>query len=69
VPHPFERAVVQVDVRRLHVGGQRLGADGEAVVLRRDLDLPVFRFKHRLIGAAMAELELERLRAEGQPSS
>ena len=48
----------------LDVGGQRRGVDGEAVVLRRDLDLAGLLVADRVIGAAVAELELERLGAE-----
>ena len=46
--------------------GQRLLVDREAVVLRGDFDRARFEILHRLIRAAMAELELERLRAAGQ---
>src|SRR5579885_795886 len=38
VAHPLQGAVVQVDVRRLQIGGQGVGGNREAVVLRRDLD-------------------------------
>ena len=34
VPHPFERVVVQIDVRRLQVARQRVQIDCEAVILR-----------------------------------
>ena len=34
-----DRVVVEVDVRDLNIGRQRIGVDGEAVVVRRDLDL------------------------------
>ena len=64
VPQPFEGLVVQVDVAGLDVGGQRGGVDGEAVVLRRDLDLAGPLVADRVIGAAVAELELEGLGAE-----
>ena len=40
------------------------GVDGEAVVLRRDLDLAGRLVADRVIGAAVAELELEGLGAE-----
>ena len=39
VAQAFDRAVVQVQVRDVRVGRQRVGIDREAVVLRRDLDL------------------------------
>ena len=38
VADAFDRVVVQVRVRHFQVGGQRVGRDGEAVVLRGDLD-------------------------------
>ena len=41
---------------------QRRRVDREAVVLRRDLDLAGPLVQHRLVGAAVAELQLERLR-------
>ncbi len=46
--------------------GQRIFVDREAVVLRRDLDRARLQILHRMIRAAVAELELERLRAAGQ---
>ena len=39
---------------------------GEAVILRGDFDAARFQVLHRLIGAAVAELELEGLGAAGQ---
>ena len=49
-----------------HVGRQRIGIDGEAVVLGRDLDLVRGEVLHRVVAAAMAELQLERLPAQRQ---
>ena len=43
---------------------QRVGIDGEAVVLRGDLDLAGVEVLHRLVGAAVAELELVGLAAQ-----
>ena len=65
VPQPFERLVVQVDVAGLDVGGKSGRVDGEAVVLGRDLDLAGRLVPHRVVGASMAELELERVGTEG----
>ena len=65
VAHAFEGLVVEVDVAGLDVGGKRGGIDGEAVVLGGDLDLARSLVADRLVGAAVAELELERLAAEG----
>ena len=65
VPQSLEGLVVQVDVTGLDVGGQRGRVDGEAVVLGRDLDLAGRLVADRVVGASVAELELEGLRAEG----
>ena len=67
VPHAFERVVVEVDVRRLDVA--RAASSGSTakpwfcVVIST---LPGPLVQHRLVGAAVAELELERLRPERQ---
>ena len=45
--------------------GSVVGIDGEAVVLRGDLDLAGRLVADRVIGAAVAELELEGPGAEG----
>src|SRR5262249_12981823 len=66
VAHALEGAVVEVDVRRLDVGGEGGGGGGENVVLGRDLDAAGGAVEDGLVGAAMAELEFERLRSEGQ---
>src|SRR5579885_3588563 len=59
VAEPLERLVVQVDVARLDVRRQRRRVDGEPVILRGDLDLARPLVPNRVVGAAMAELELE----------
>ena len=46
--------------------GSDVGLDGEAVVLRGDLDLAGPLVQHRLVGAAVAELQLEGLRPQRQ---
>src|SRR5262249_1558255 len=56
VPQPLDRAVVQVDVRPLHVRRQALGIDREPVILRGDLDLAGLQLLDRMVPAAMAEL-------------
>ena len=68
-PQPFDRAVVQIEVRHLHVARQRFGIDRKAVVLRRDLDLSGLEKFHRMIRAAVAELQLEGLAAEREPEN
>src|SRR6185295_10475391 len=57
----FARAVVQVDVRRDDALREGIEIDAEAVVLRGDLDLAGREILHRLVRAAMAELQLVRL--------
>src|SRR3954454_6988780 len=76
----LDRAVVEVDVRQLRgaevrlpahrlVAGDRLLAaraeHGEPVVLRGDLDPPGLEVLDRVVGAAVAERELERLQPDG----
>ena len=62
----FERLVVQVNVRQFDFGlRQRVGIDGEVVVVRRDLDLAALQLLHRMVAAMVSELELEGLAAEG----
>src|SRR5256714_13955087 len=65
--HPFHRAVVQVHVSDLEFRlrqGRRI--DGKAVILRGDVDPPGAEVLHGLIPAAVSELQLERLPAEGE---
>ncbi len=63
----FERVVVEVDVRGLAADFfEAVRIDREAVVLAGDLDLAGVQVLHRLIAAAMAELELECLGAQRQ---
>src|SRR5258707_3418826 len=62
----FARLVVEVHVRGLRAPLERSEIDGEAVVLRGDLDLAGGLVEHRLVDAAMAELELVRGGAEGE---
>src|ERR1043166_6571072 len=62
VAEAFERLVIEIDVRVLDVVlAERLGIDGEAVVLRGDLDAARAQVLHRMIAAAVPELELVRL--------
>ena len=63
----FERVVVEVHVGELHVlARQRVEVYTEAVVLAGDLDLAGAKVLDRMVGAAMAELELVRRAAQGQ---
>src|SRR5713226_1274572 len=68
VPQSFARAVVEVDVTRFPAvlrHGVRI--DGEAVVLRRDLDLSRCEVLHGMVCAVMAERQLVRAAARGEP--
>ena len=65
VPHALESLVIEIDVAELDVAGKRGRIDREAVVLGGDLDPAGSLVTHRVIGASMAELELEGLAAEG----
>src|SRR5438876_12431125 len=67
VAEAFQGLVVEVDVRVLDVVlAQRVGVDGEAVVLRGDLHAAAAEVLDRMVAAAMAELELVRLAAESE---
>src|SRR5437870_3911858 len=56
--------VVQIEMRHLGAAAERLRVDGEAVVLRRDLDLAGGEVLDRLVPPVVPELELERPPAE-----
>ena len=61
----FQRLVVQIDVGELDlVQVERIGIHREAVIVRRDLHLVGELVQHRVIGAAMAELQLVGLAAK-----
>src|SRR5437660_11335793 len=65
--HPFHRASVQVHVGDLEFRlrqGRRI--DGKSVILRGDVDPPGAEVLYGLIAAAVPELQLERLPAEGE---
>src|SRR5262245_23024758 len=64
VLEPFDGAVVQVRVREDRRAAERVGVDGEAVVLRRDLDLAGLQVLDGLVRAVVAELELVGATAE-----
>src|SRR5580765_6166909 len=57
--HPFDGAVVQVDMRHFHFVRQRLGIDRETMILRRDRDLAGLEVFDRLVSAAMTKLQFE----------
>ena len=55
----FNRVVVQVDVSHFDVVQiEALRIHGEAVILRRDLDLLALDVQNRMIAAVMSELQL-----------
>ena len=61
----FERLVVQIHVGDFQlVEIERIGVDGESVIVRGDFDLSGDLIQHRMIGAAMAELQLVGLAAQ-----
>jgi hypothetical protein len=67
VAQAFKRLVVQVNVGQLNfVGIDRVGIDGEVVVVGRDLDLAGGVVLDRVVAAVVAEFELVGLAAEGQ---
>ena len=67
VAQPLDGLVVKVDVRDLDVIGHRLRVNGEAVVLRCDLDLLGGQALHGVVATSMTELQLVGLGPHGQP--
>ena len=64
VAEAFERLVVEIDVGDFDVVEvERIGVHREAVIVRGDLDLLGDFVEHRMIGAAMSELQLVGLAA------
>ena len=57
-------AVVEVDVGQVGDAGQRVDRDREVVVLRRDLDRPRREVLDGVVGAVVAERQLDRRAAE-----
>ena len=55
-------AVVEVDVGEVGDAGQRVDGDGEVVVLARDLDVAGREVLDRVVGAVVAERQLDRRR-------
>ena len=65
VPQAFERLVVQVYVRQLDFRlRQRIGIDGEVVVVGGDLDFAGIQLLDRMVAAVMPEFEFESFAAE-----
>src|ERR1700749_2342844 len=56
--HPLDATVVEIDVRDFDIRGKVFGLDGEAAVLRRDLDLAGVQVFDRLVAAAVPEAKL-----------
>lgn len=57
MPQSCYRIVVEVDVRDLDLGRQRIGIDRESVIMRCDLDLARREVLDGLIAAAMTEFK------------
>jgi hypothetical protein len=64
VAEAFERSVVQVPVSGLDLRRKRPFVHGEAMILRRDRDRRRPQVRHRVVCAAVAELQLEGLPAK-----
>src|SRR5258706_10987743 len=59
MPETFQRLVVQIGMRDLDfVEVEGVGIDGEAMIMRSDLDAPGDFVEHGMIRAAMTELQL-----------
>src|SRR6516225_8814096 len=66
-PKPLERLVIEVDVRDFNVTQvERIGIDGETVIVRRDLHLARQFVDDGMICAAMAEFHLVGFTANRQ---
>jgi len=65
----LDSLVIQIDSVDRNIRRQRGGVNGKSVILRRDLDFSCFEVLHRLIAAAMAKLEFERLAPQGLPQN
>ena len=66
VEQAFERLVVQVHVGEFDFAlRERVGIDGEIVVVGGDLDLAGVQLLDRMIAAVVSEFEFESLAAEG----
>src|SRR5712664_1358181 len=63
----LQAAVEERNVGGLEVRRERVRVDCEAVVLAGDDHRPGLQILHRVVGAVMAELHLDRLRAGGEP--
>src|SRR5579864_587914 len=66
VAKPLDGSVVQIDVSDFDVVRKRCRVHGKAMILRRDFDLASLQLLHRVVGAAVAELQLECLPAHRQ---
>src|SRR4030095_5784878 len=69
VAKAFNGAVVQVQMRDRYIRGQRIRVDGEAMILGGDLDLARIELLHGVVGAAVAELQFERLASNRKPEN
>src|SRR5215216_2986051 len=56
-------------MRDLHLRWQRVRIDREAMILGCDLDLTRIELLHRMVGAAVAELQFERLTSNRKPEN
>src|SRR6185437_3525935 len=69
VPQPFQRLVVQVNVRQfLLVDVDRIWIDGKVVIVRGDLYLARGVIAHRMVAAMMAKLQFVSAPAQSQPA-
>src|ERR1035437_7500006 len=63
VAEAFERPIVQIDVGDFDLAQvERIRVHGEPVIVRGDLDAPGEFIAHRMVGAAMSELDRKSTR-------
>ena len=64
VAHPFHGLIVEIDPVHAHLRRQRLGSTANPWFCEVISTLPASQVLHRLVAAAMAEFQLERLAAK-----
>ena len=67
--NPGDGVVIQVAMSNLQIVRNIFLVDRKSVVLRRDFDFTRIQLQHRLVGASMAELQLERFCATSKPTT
>ena len=67
VPETFDSVVIQIDMRDLAIGRERISIHREAVILRGDFDAPRGQVLHGLIASVMPKGQFVSSGAERKP--